>query len=158
MDMSNNGLDLTKISEGLRTEAYPDPGTGGDPWTIGYGHTNGVYPGETCTDGQATAWLREDIGWAENVIRNCPFAGQLKQQEFDALVDFVFNVGTGQPGHKDGFVWLRDGNHSTIYRKLVGGDDAGAANEFPKWDLPPLPGIVTRRRRERQLFLTGTWT
>ena len=49
MDMSNNGLDLTKISEGLRTEAYPDPGTGGDPWTIGYGHTNGVYPGETCT-------------------------------------------------------------------------------------------------------------
>ena len=54
MDMSNNGLDLTKISEGLRTEAYPDPATGGDPWTIGYGHTNGTYPGETCTEGQAT--------------------------------------------------------------------------------------------------------
>ena len=76
--------------------------------------------------------MREDIGWAENVIRNCPFAGQLKQQEFDALVDFVFNVGTGQPGHKDGFVWLRNGNHSTMYSELVGGDHAGAANEFPK--------------------------
>ena len=158
MDMSTSGLDLTKISEGLRTTAYPDPGTGGEPWTIGYGHTSGTYPGETCTEAQATVWLREDIGWAENVIRNCPFAGQLKQQQFDALVDFVFNVGTGQPGGRDGFVWLRDGNHSTIYRKLVGGDQVSAANEIPKWDLPPLPGIVTRRRRERQLFLTGIWT
>ena len=72
-------------------------------------------------------------------------------------MDFVFNVGTGQPGRRDGFVWLRDGNHSTIYRKLVAGDYTGAADEFAKWDLPPLPGIVTRRRRERQLFLTGTW-
>jgi len=56
-----NARELIKQHEGLRLKAYPDPGSGGDPWTIGYGHTAGVRKGDTCTKEQAEHWLDEDI-------------------------------------------------------------------------------------------------
>lgn len=53
---SEAGLALIKASEGLKICAYPDPGNRetGEPWTIGYGHTRGVRPGDTCSEEQAT--------------------------------------------------------------------------------------------------------
>ena len=69
---SDRGLALIKEFEGLELEAYPDPGNKvtGEPWTIGYGHTVGVRRGDTCTEEQATEWLREDLRSAEGSVRH----------------------------------------------------------------------------------------
>ena len=138
--------------------AYPDPGTGNLPFTIGHGHTLGVREGMTITQEQAEELLLEDLRNAADVV-NKWVTVPLTQGQFDALTDFVFNVGTGSPGVKDGFVWLKSGHYSTILSLLREGNYVGAAMEFPKWNLPPLPGIIRRRAAEHALFLgEGTLT
>lgn len=160
MRMSDQGYELlTKPAEGLRLQAYDDatgkPVEIGDEvkgvCTIGYGHTRGVKPGDRCTADQADAWLRSDMADAEDVV-NLFVTVDLAQFQFDALADFVFNLGAGARGYKDGFVVLKSGRPSTMLSKLNAGDYAGAAEEFPKWNLPPLPGLVTRRLAERMRF------
>jgi lysozyme len=136
---------LTEACEGCRLTAYPDPGTGGAPWTIGYGHTRGVSKGDTCTLAQADAWLAEDIQSASDEA-NAYVAVPLTQHQFDALVDFIFNLG--------------DGNfeHSTLARLLNEGDYAGADAEFAKWVRGGgrvLPGLVKRRSLEAAWFNVG---
>ena len=143
---SEAGLALIKASEGLETEAYPDPGNleTGEPWTIGYGHTRGVQRGDTCSEEQATAWLREDLGAAERAVRQLVDVA-LSQGQFDALASFVFNVG------RSAFA------SSTLLRLLNAGDAAGAAEQFRRWNRGadgPLPGLVIRRACERTLFLS----
>lgn len=143
---SGRGLDLIKISEGLETEAYPDPGNRvtGEPWTIGYGHTRGVRRGDTCTEAQATDWLREDLQAAEGAVRRLVDV-PLTQGQFDALVSFVFNIGPAAFGN------------STLLRLLNAADAAGAAGQFKRWNRGAdgvLPGLVTRRAAERDLFLS----
>ena len=145
MKYDKDGLALTESFEGLRLVAYPDPGTGGVPWTIGYGHTRGVQPGDTCTQEQAEAWLLEDVQAAADDV-NARVNVALTQDEFDALVDFTFNVGAG------------NFNHSTLLAKVNAGDIEGAAAEFKKWNLAAghvLAGLVRRRAAETTLFLTG---
>ena len=132
--------------------AYPDPGTGNLPFTIGYGHTLGVREGMTISQEQADELLLEDLQNAADVV-NKWVTVHLNQGQFDALTDFVFNVGPGLPGFKDGFVWLKSGRYSTMLSLLNEGSYIGAAMEFPKWNLPPLPGIIRRRAAEHALFL-----
>lgn len=149
-------LAMIRDFEHFEPIAYPDPGTGGAPWTIAYGHTRGVKPGDRCTLDQAEAWLLEDVAEAEATIAAAvTWAGTLPQACRDALTDFVFNLGPGVPGVKDGFRWLRNGNPSTMLRLINAGDLAAAGEEFPKWNLPPLPGIIRRRREERALWISG---
>jgi lysozyme len=141
---SDDGLKLVKLSEGLETKAYPDPGnpSTGEPWTIGYGHTQGVRKGDTCTEDQATEWLRSDLGYAEGAVRHLVDV-PLTQGQFDALVSFVFNVGQGAFGN------------STLLRLLNKGDYAGAAGQFARWNKGangPLPGLTIRRESERKMF------
>ena len=143
---SEKGLDLIKVSEGLEAEAYPDPGNRvtGEPWTIGYGHTRDVCRGDTCTEAQATDWLREDLRAAESAVRHLVDV-PLTQMQFDALASFVFNVGPAAFGN------------STLLRLLNAGDAAGAAGQFKRWNRGAdgvLPGLVTRRAAERDLFLS----
>jgi lysozyme len=143
---SDAGLALIKALEGLETEAYPDPGNRvtGEPWTIGYGHTRGVRRGETCSEAQATDWLREDLQAAEGAVRRL-VGVPLGQGQFDALASFVFNVGPSAFGN------------STLLRLLNAGDAAGAAEQFKRWNRGAdgvLPGLVTRRAAERDLFLS----
>lgn len=143
---SDDGLGLVKRFEGLETAAYPDPGNRvtGEPWTIGYGHTRGVRKGDTCTAEQATAWLREDLHAAEGAVRHLVDV-PLNQGQFDALASFVFNCGAGAFGN------------STLLRLLNGGDAAGAAEQFKRWNRGAdgvLPGLVTRRTAERDLFVS----
>ena len=152
MTFSQACVELTKRFEGCRLTAYPDPNTGGAPWTIGWGHTFGVKPGMKIDQPQADAWLEQDLTNAAEVVALW-VKSALMQPQFDALVDFVFNVGPGMVGHRDGFVWLKVGGHSTILRLLNVGAYAAASDEFPKWHLPPLPGIIARRAAERALFL-----
>ena len=89
--MEYTGQALTESFEGCRLVAYQDQN---GVWTIGYGHTQGVAAGMTCTQEQAQAWLLEDIQWAVSVV-NSQVTVSLTQNEFNALVDFVYNVGSG---------------------------------------------------------------
>ncbi|PWC10676.1 lysozyme [Brenneria roseae subsp. americana] len=144
MKISANGISLIKRFEGCKLTAYPDPGTGGKPWTIGYGHTLGVQPGDVITQPQAEQFLRDDLASVYlNIDTNVKTA--LTQGQFDALCSFIFNLGAGN------FV------KSTLLKKLNAGDTAGAADEFLKWNRAGgriLPGLTRRRAAERDLFLS----
>ena len=146
MNYSKNGLHLTENFEGLRLTAYPDPATGGDPWTIGYGHTgNDVYPGLTITQEQAEELLMKDVQKAAADV-NAKVTTDMNQGEFDALVDFVFNCGAG------------NFNGSTLLKKINEGDMEGAAQEFDKWDMAAgkhLAGLLRRRQAETAEFLSN---
>jgi lysozyme len=144
MKTSARGLDLIKAHEGLRLEAYPDPASGGDPWTIGYGHTAGVKPGDVITQEQADAYLREDIAWAEDAVRS-GVKVPISQAAFDAMVSLTFNIGAGAFGR------------STLLKMLNAGDHAGAADQFMRWTTAAgrvMPGLEKRRAAERALFLS----
>jgi len=144
MQYSKEGLHLTEGFEGCRLIAYPDPGTGGDPWTIGYGHTGpDVHPGMTITLEQAEDLLAQDVKRAEADV-NAKLTVKVNQEEFDALVDFAFNCGCGNL------------NNSTLLKKLNAGDFEGAAQEFLKWDMAAghhMAGLLKRRQAEELLFL-----
>jgi lysozyme len=144
MQYSKDGLHLTEGFEGCRLIAYPDPGTGGDPWTIGYGHTGpDVHPGMTITLEQAEDLLAQDVKRAEADV-NAKLIVKVNQEEFDALVDFAFNCGCGNL------------NNSTLLKKLNANDFEGAAQEFLKWDMAAghhMAGLLKRRQAEELLFL-----
>jgi lysozyme len=139
--------------EGLVLKAYPDPASGGEPWTIGYGHTGGISPGQTCTLQQAECWLLDDVEACEDIIREWVTV-PVTQGMWDALVDFVFNMGPGLPGIKDGFVWLKSGLHSSLLNCLNDKAYEAASDQFLRWDRGGLPGLIARHQRQRELFLS----
>ena len=142
MKVSDEGIDLIREFEGCVLHAYPDPATGGEPWTIGFGHTRGVKPGDTCTREQALEWLREDVDWAEACVR-ANVKVPLEQHQFDALVSFTFNCGAGAFGS------------STMLKLINGRNMAAAAAQFGRWingPNGPMPGLVRRRGAERAMF------
>lgn len=135
-------FDLIKGSEGVELKAYPDPGTGGKPWTIGYGHTRGVNQGDVCTPKQALAWLREDVKDAVSAVNRLVNV-KLTQGQFDALVDFVYNLGE------------TTFQKSTLLKKLNDGKYSEIDDELKRWiraNGRVLGGLVTRRDREANLF------
>lgn len=140
---SKRGLDLTASFEGCRLDAYQDSV---GVWTIGYGHTAGVKRWDRCTLDQARAWLLEDVqAVADAINRDCTLE-TIDQDEFDALVDFGFNLGVSAL------------EHSTLWRKFMAGDLDGAAAEFEKWDMAGgkhVAGLLRRRKAEEALFIEG---
>ncbi len=141
MTYSQNGLHLTEQFESCRLVAYLD---GKGVPTIAWGHTAGVQLGDTCTQAQADGWLQRDIGWAEATV-NRYVTTEVTQGEFDALVDFVFNCGTG------------NFQHSTLLALVDQGRFAEAADEFCKWDRAGgtiVAGLLRRRLAEKQEFNT----
>ncbi len=139
LSLSQNGVDLIKSFEGLRLNSYQDSA---GVWTIGYGHTAGVGPGQTITREQAESLLRQDVQWAQDAVRDNVDV-PITQNQFDALVSFTFNVGAGAFGS------------STLLSKLNGGDYAGAQQEFGRWvhaGGQRLEGLVRRRGDEAALF------
>ncbi|MBB5509550.1 lysozyme [Paraburkholderia atlantica] len=144
MDYSKDGLHLTEYFEGgpFLTAYKPLPT---DNWTIGYGHTIGVHEGMTCTAEEADQWLQEDVKWAANAV-NLYVKPGITQDEFDALVDFTFNVG------------ITAFKNSTMLAKLNDNDVQGAIDEFEKWDMSGgqhVAGLLRRRNAERALFTLG---
>ena len=141
LQYSKTGLALTERFEGCRLEAYRDVA---GVLTIGYGHTGpDVYEGQTCTQQQAMAWLILDTQTAVQAVNDLVQI-QLNQGEFDALVDFVFNLGIG--------AFAR----STLLRLLNADDIAGAADQFALWDHAGgqvVAGLLRRRLAEKQEFL-----
>lgn len=142
MKISKNGINLIKEFESLKLKAYPDPGTGGKPWTIGYGHTKGVKLGDVISKQQAEQYLRDDLNEFESGVSRLVTV-QINQNQFDALVSFAFNVGLGAL------------EKSTLLRLLNAGDYAGAAEQFPRWNKAAgkvLNGLIRRRAAEQALF------
>jgi lysozyme len=135
------GLKLTEQFEGLQLTAYKDVA---GVWTNGYGNTHNVVPGSTITMEQAVADLTSNVEGAEFVV-NRVVTVPLNQNQFDALVDFIFNLGSA------------NFQSSTLLRLLNGGDYSGAANEFPKWNHAGgvvVDGLTKRRLAEQALFDT----
>ena len=145
MTPSDACYDLIKRFEGCKLTAYPDPATGGDPWTIGVGHTGPeVKSGMTIARSTADAYLVKDAEHAADAVRRLVTV-PLKQQQFDALVSLVFNIGSGAFGK------------STLLRKLNSGDTLGASLEILRWDKAAnkvMPGLTKRRAAEQSLFLS----
>jgi lysozyme len=132
-------------AEGLRLEAYLD---GTDVWTIGWGTTriNGkpVTPGMTITKEQAAEYFNHDLAVFEKEISEVVKVA-LTNNQFSALISLIYNIGGTQ---------FRS---STLLKKLNRGDYAGAANEFGRWiydNSKILNGLIERREKEKQLFLT----
>jgi len=112
MALSPEALTLIRQWEGCRLSAYPDPASGGAPWTIGYGHTGAeVRPGLTISPEQAERWLKDDLAASEAaVIRLLQPPAGLTQRQREALTSFCFNVGAGALAE------------STLRRRLNGGE------------------------------------
>jgi lysozyme len=137
------GIALIKQFEGLRLARYLD--AVGKP-TIGYGHL--ILPNERfarpLTPAEAEALLRRDLRGAELNLRKLLHV-PVTQQQFDALMSFVFNLGAGR---------LRS---STLLRYLNAGARTRAADQFLVWNKAggkPLAGLTKRRQAERALFLS----
>ena len=144
MTPSKNCYDLIKEFEGCKLEAYPDPGTGAEPITIGIGHTGGIKLGMTITQEQADEYLVSDVSHAANSV-NQMVSVDMTQDEFDALCSFAFNLGVGN---------LKS---STLLKKLNAGDKQGAADQFLVWNKAAghvMAGLTRRREAERALFLS----
>jgi lysozyme len=136
------GLALIKQFEGCKLTSYPDPATGAQPWTIGYGHTGNIHPHETITQAQADVLLLNDYDRFEAQVRAL-LKVVVTQNQLGALVSFAFNVG------------IRNLSSSTLLRKLNAGDAVGAALEFVKWNRAAgkvMRGLTTRRAAETRLF------
>jgi lysozyme len=143
MRTSDQGIEFIKKHEGFSARAYPDPATGGEPWTIAYGHTGGVRRGDVCDEAQADFWLRNDIQTAEDAVNEL-VTQPITQSQFDALVDFIYNVGVANFAK------------STLLKKINGNDFDGALNEFVRWDRAggrEMAGLKRRREEEANLFM-----
>ncbi|MEQ5787309.1 lysozyme [Erythrobacter sp. NFXS35] len=154
--ISAAGIALIKRFEGcarLRpdglVEAYPDPGTGAEPWTIGWGatgrdHVHGgrIGPGTVWTQGACDARLTDDlVRYAADVVRALGDA-PTTQPQFDALVSFHYNTGAIA--------------RATLTAKHRAGDTEGAAREFARWNRAGgrvLKGLVRRRAAEAVMYV-----
>lgn len=137
---SKDGLTLTQQFEGCRLTAYQDQV---GVWTIGYGHTGAdVTSGLTITQDQAVALLTSDVAASASFV-NQVVKVELKQNEFDALVDFVFNLGRGAFAG------------STLLKELNAGNFSAAAAQFNRWSRAGgqvVAGLLRRRQAETAMF------
>jgi len=142
MPLTPGGWTLLKTWEGCRLSAYPDPASGGAPWTIGYGHTGAeVVPGLTITQQQAEAWLQSDAAEAASAVDRLLRSVAMTPRQRDALISFCFNVGAGAM------------ERSTLRKRLLAGEAPAVviAQELPRWckgPNGPVKGLKRRRAAE----------
>jgi GH24 family phage-related lysozyme (muramidase) len=148
MRTSQAGIDLIHSFEGLRLKAYPDPGTGGSPWTIGWGSTTDeqgrpIEPGTVWTRERADARFRQHLAQFEQAVRNALGDAPVTQNQFDAMVSLAYNIGI--PAFQ----------RSTLVRKHRAGDYAGAQAEFARWNRAGgrvMTGLTRRREAEARMY------
>lgn len=142
MAISERGVELVAKYEGCRLQAYKCPA---GVWTIGYGHTAGVQPGDTLpSQERAKALLKEDLAKYAASVNNSVKKGlitfPLNQNQFDALTSFCYNCGAGN------------------LQKLVSGRTAAEVADkmlaYNKGGGKVLAGLTRRREEERALFLS----
>lgn len=141
MRISENGLRLIKGYESLSLRAYRCPA---GVVTIGYGHTRTARLGQTITEREADELLRGDIAEAERAVNLTAGVRPLTQNQFDALVSLVFNIGSGNY------------EKSTLRAKVINNPaDPAIRTEFGRWvnaGGKRLAGLVKRRAAEADLY------
>lgn len=139
--MSDYAFSRLKEFEGLRLTAYRCPG---GKWTIGYGHTKGVREGQRIDERTASRLLEEDVEYFESFLAKEPYAEDITQGQWDALVDFLFNLGVGN------FL------SSTLRKRILEDvDHDDIPNQFRRWNKAGgkvLMGLVKRREWEAQMY------
>ncbi len=145
-EISAEGRALIQQFEGLSLTAYACPA---GKWTIGYGHTEGVQPGDKITKAHADSLLQADLVGYGQAVADGLGACEASQHEFDAMVSLAFNVGVA--GFKG----------STVLRLHRQGEHQGAARAFGMWNkamvngrLQEVPGLTRRRAAETAFYLT----
>lgn len=135
MKTSNYAIESIKQFEGCKLTAYKCPA---GIWTIGYGHTKNVTSGMKITQVEANNFIKSDILPIEMFLNKLKI--NLKQGQYDALIDFMFNLG------------ISKFTNSTLYKLIkAGSSDEEICNEFMKWvhgGKKVLPGLVKRRQWE----------
>jgi lysozyme len=145
MKISGAGIELIRRFEGLELESYQDIA---GVWTIGYGHTETAGPDQKINEREAEELLRRDLAPRERAVEQLVSVG-LNQNEFDALVSFIFNVGASAF------------KTSTARKRLNRNDRIGAGEALTWWNkatvsgvLREVRGLTRRRAAEKALFLT----
>ena len=139
MNLGYNGTKILKFFEGCRLTAYQDSV---GVWTIGYGHTKGVYDGMTITQEEAEQMLLAELEEYEGYIEKYVTV-PLTQNQFDALVVWVYNLGP------------TNFRNSTLLKELNAGNYNAAGQEITRWNKAGgkvLAGLVKRREAEAKLF------
>ena len=143
MELNDAGIALVKQFEGCKLQAYPDPGTGGAPYTVGYGHTGSdVTPDTVWTQEQADKALASDLEHTANIVSHL-LSTSVSDEQFSALVSFAYNVG------------VHNLASSTLLKLTNSRDFTQAAPEFLKWHFAAgkdMPGLLNRRIAEKELY------
>lgn len=138
-------LEIIKKWEGCRLEAYPDPATGGAPWTIGWGATGpSIGPGTVWTQEEADVTLHKHVRLFAGYVDKMLHGIDLTPNQLAALISLCYNIG---PGNLE---------QSTLLRKIKAGDYDGAADQFLRWNRAGgrvMQGLTNRREHERAVFL-----
>lgn len=139
-----SALTLIKQFEGCKLTAYPDPGSGGDPWTIGWGATGpGIRKGVTWTQAQADARLVEDVAKFADGVRKLVGTARTNDNQLGAMISLAYNIGLGNFGK------------STLLKMHRAGDYAGAAKQFAVWNKAAgrvMDGLTRRRAAEAAVY------
>ncbi len=143
--INERGLSLVKSFEGCELVGYPDPGTGGKPYTIGYGHTGPeVRLGQRISQDEADELLRKDLERFERGVVSTIGDTPTSDDQFSAFVCLAFNIG------------LSAFAGSTVLKRHKLGNHMGSANAFLMWKRAGnqiLRGLIRRREAERRLYL-----
>ncbi|KWV17149.1 lysozyme [Xanthomonas translucens] len=137
---------LVRKWEGCRLTAYPDPATGADPWTIGYGATGpGIRKGVTWTQAQADQRLEHDVSrFVDGVL--VFLKRPATDNQLGAMASLAYNIG------------LRRFSESTLLRLFNEGKTLAAGQQFNVWTMAAgkrMQGLVNRRADERRVFETA---
>lgn len=144
MKTSDAGFKMIKSFEGLYLETYRCPA---GVATIGWGHTKGVKMGQKITEAQAQAFLEQDVVPCEKAAARYDGLYHWSQNEFDALVSFLFNLG---PGKMPSFVKSGTLPKNKLADRFMEYDHAKVKGVMQK-----VPGLTRRRAAERALFIGG---
>ena len=144
MKIGNKGLEMIKHFEGLELNAYQ---CAAGVWTIGYGHTKGIQPGMVITEETANDMLVEELEEYEGYINNMVHCS-LSQHQFDALVSWVYNLGSTNLKNSTLLKVLNDWKHEEAPAQIRRWNKAGGRI---------LEGLVRRREAEALLFMGEPW-
>lgn len=133
---------------GGKVQAYPDPATGGAPWTIGWGSTGGgIEKGTLWTKAQAEARFKNDVSHFGNGVEMALGSSLVSDAQLAAMVSLAYNIGLGAF------------KTSTLLKKHKAGNYGEARDQFLRWNRAAgkvMPGLVRRRAAEAELYRSGS--
>ena len=146
MKTNEKGIEIIRQFEGCRLTAYPDPSSGGYPWTIGYGHTGpDVWKGKSITQEEAVDLLVRDLVRFEKYLENSLKDAPTTENQFSAMLSLSYNIGPGNL------------QKSSVFKNHIAQKYTAAAASFLLWNKASgrvLGGLTRRRIAEARLYAT----